>query len=131
MSDERSAETPPAEKGSVFGKLPAARPGTRSPRRASAAQAKSVQGGAKPKPAKPKAGTSPPKTKTSSAKTAPPPHRARREPAAPPPAEEEQGGRGLDELAWAGVAAAAEAATLGVRLANRAIGALRDSVDRR
>ncbi|MGH2953913.1 MAG: hypothetical protein ACRDK9_07805, partial [Solirubrobacterales bacterium] len=40
-------------------------------------------------------------------------------------------GRGIEDVAWAGVAAAAEAATIGVRIANRALDALRDSVDRR
>ena len=40
-----------------------------------------------------------------------------------------QGG-GLEDIAWAGVAAAAEAATIGVRLASRAIEALRGSSER-
>ena len=39
--------------------------------------------------------------------------------------------RGIEDVAWAGVAAAAEAATIGVRLANRALEAMRDTVDRR
>lgn len=38
--------------------------------------------------------------------------------------------RGVEDIAWAGVAVAAEAATLGVRLANRALGAMRDAVER-
>ena len=38
---------------------------------------------------------------------------------------------GLEDVAWAGVAAAAEAATIGVRLATRALEAMRDAVDRR
>jgi hypothetical protein len=46
-------------------------------------------------------------------------------------AEADREGNGLEDLAWAGVAAAAEAATIGVRLASRAMEALRDSVERR
>jgi hypothetical protein len=38
---------------------------------------------------------------------------------------------GVEDLAWAGVAVAAEAATLGVRLAGRAFEAMRDAVERR
>ena len=37
----------------------------------------------------------------------------------------------LEDIAWAGVAAAAEAATLGVRLANKAIEAFRGTSERR
>jgi hypothetical protein len=40
-------------------------------------------------------------------------------------------GGGIEDVAWAGVAAAAEAATIGVRLATRALEAMRDAVDRR
>ena len=40
-------------------------------------------------------------------------------------------GGGVEDVAWAGVAAAAEAATIGVRLATRALEAMRDAVDRR
>ena len=48
-----------------------------------------------------------------------------------PQAPERSEGRGIEDVAWAGVAAAAEAATIGVRLANRALEAMRDAVDRR
>lgn len=48
-------------------------------------------------------------------------------PATPEPAA----GGGVEDVAWAGVAAAAEAATIGVRLATRALEAMRDAVDRR
>lgn len=113
------SETPDSEQGGVFGKLPASRPGTRSPRRDSAS-----------KPARSSAATSKPAAKA--AKPSPPPPEPAADPApaaGQPPPDAEPGG--LDDLAWAGVAAVAEAATLGVRLANRALGALRDSVDRR
>lgn len=36
---------------------------------------------------------------------------------------EDEPARGVEDLAWAGIAVAAEAATLGVRLANRVLGA--------
>ena len=50
----------------------------------------------------------------------------------PEPADEaDEAPGGLEDLAWAGVAAAAEAATLGVRLATRAVEALRDAAPRR
>ncbi len=49
--------------------------------------------------------------------------------AARPEAEPESGG-GLEDIAWAGVAAAAEAATLGVRLRNTRLEALRGNSER-
>jgi hypothetical protein len=53
--------------------------------------------------------------------------------AEPPPQPAGQAGQmgGVEDLAWAGVAVAAEAATLGVRLAGRAFEAMRDAVERR
>jgi hypothetical protein len=121
MSDEQNGADAAAEQGGVFGKLPASRPGTRSPRRDSA-----VKAATKPKRAKAAPKVEPkPKPKPPDPEPA---DRPRPEPAEEPAAE--QGG-GIDDLAWAGVAAVAEAATLGVRLANRAFGALRDGVDRR
>jgi len=116
VSDERKQE----QGASVFGNLPASRPGTRSPRRA-------PEGTADTSPADeshpdPPAGRKPP------AKADPPPPRA----AVPEPADEaDEAPGGLEDLAWAGVAAAAEAATLGVRLATRAVEALRDAAPRR
>ena len=50
------------------------------------------------------------------------------EPGASRPAEAEHGG--IEDLAWAGVAVAAEAATLGVRLLSRAVEAVRKPADR-
>ena len=120
MSDEQAGGDAAAEQGGVFGKLPASRPGTRSPRRSTTPKAA----------AKPKADARPARNPDPEPQ---PPRRERAGPAEPEAADEplaEQGG-GIDDLAWAGVAAVAEAATLGVRLANRAFGALRDSVDRR
>jgi len=127
MSDERRPDADPAppEGGGVFGNLPDARPGTRSPRRDSA-RAKREE--PKPRAAPPK---KPAAAREPEAARAPEPERPKSRPSPPPEAEhaaepERQGG-GLEDIAWAGVAAAAEAATIGVRLASRAIEALRGS----
>jgi hypothetical protein len=131
MSEEPTGGADEAEQGGVFGKLPDSRPGTRSPRRDRGAKA-----GRKPAPAKAAAATTKRKPAGSprARPAAKPPRReqpaAEREPVGAERPEGEEGG-GLDDLAWAGIAAVAEAATLGVRLANRALGALRDGVDRR
>jgi hypothetical protein len=117
--------------GGIFGNLPDARPGTRSPRRASSgkakpkAAAKTKAAAAKAKaPAKPKAAPKPP-TAARPADPPPPPR-----PADPErPLTEQQPG-GLADVAWAGIAVAAEAATLGVRLASRAIEAVRGNSER-
>jgi hypothetical protein len=102
VSDDRQPGEPEAPEGGVFGNLPDARIGSRSPRRDAASA------GAKPKRA-----------------------RAAAAPEGPAKGPEPRAGNGLEDLAWAGVAAAAEAATIGVRLASRAMEALRDGVDRR
>ncbi|MGI9019815.1 MAG: hypothetical protein ACR2G3_03805 [Solirubrobacterales bacterium] len=131
-----SAATDLDGEAGVFGNLPKTRPGARSPRR-DAAAAKST----KSKPSAPKSKAKAPATSPSAqAKRAPrpprppeavpPPPPPRTDPAEPEHGPDEQRG-GLEEVAWAGVAAAAEAATIGVRLANRAFGAMRDAVDRR
>lgn len=122
MSEERpeADETP---RGSVFGKLPDSRPGRRSPRRDAAGRASKP----KPKPAAQARKRSPSAGPRRPAPQAEP--RRRQAAKAPPPAAAQpdlgQQGGGLDDLAWAGVAAIAEAATFGVRLANRALGAVR------
>jgi hypothetical protein len=122
MSDE------PTDQGGIFGKLPDSRPGTRSPRRDGASKAK-------PKPAtkakaKPKPKAAPKRQPAAMPKVAAP-----REPAPPRPPEPErplaeQTPGGLGDIAWAGIAVAAEAATLGVRLASRAIDAVRGNPER-
>lgn len=104
---------PPA---GVFGNLPASRPGTRSPRRDGAEKAVSEQ----------------PKPEPAAARPEPPPAPA------PPPPKPAGGNRpaqpaergGVEDLAWAGVAVAAQAATVGVRVASRALEAVRKSIDR-
>jgi hypothetical protein len=134
-SEDRPGDQPDAPQGGVFGNLPDSRPGTRSPRR-DTASARRATGGAPDATA----ATARPKAKPRRpAPSRPAPHaepRAPRGPAKPEPEErapeaEAPTGGGLEDLAWAGIAAAAEAATIGVRLASRAMEALRKPVDRR
>jgi len=112
-----------AEPGGVFGNLPRSRPGTRSPRRSSARP----EGAAEPGPTPPPAAA-----ETWPAEPAPPPPPGRDRGGEPAGAEAEPDttSGGLEDLAWAGIAAAAEAATLGIRLANRALEAMRGTSER-
>jgi len=117
-----SEEADPPDSG-IFGSLPSSRPGSRSPRRTGGDRSKAA--------APPNAGAQRPKDGARRKPAAPSPGDAPREaPAQAEPAEETSGGGGIEDLAWAGVAAAAEAATLGVRLANRALEAVRKAADR-
>jgi hypothetical protein len=100
----------------VFGNLPQTRPGARSPRRDRGAKRSAKE------PAKAAA----PRARAEQAPESDPAERP-----APGDAGDPDGGGGIEEVAWAGVAAAAEAATIGVRLATRALEAMRDAVDRR
>lgn len=119
------------QQGSVFGNLPGNRPGVRSPRRRGTGPASATGAAAKgagdqprssaqkpevPQPPRYPAGRSPESSETAQRRTS-------------PPAEAEHGG--VEDLAWAGVAVAAEAATLGVRLLSRAVEAVRRPSDRR
>ncbi len=138
MADQE--QTPPKpeapedadEQGGVFGNLPPRRPGVRSPRRGDA-------GGPTTAGATPKAAGRRPRFAAQPKPSVPQPPRGEparppgRSPAAereaPPPAGPEHGG--VEDLAWAGIAVAAEAATLGVRLLSRAVEAVRKPADRR
>jgi hypothetical protein len=115
------------EQGGVFGNLPGRRPAVRSPRRgdagdaatttAKAAGRQSGSAAAQPKPSVPRS--------PGGRSTRPPGHSPAAEPETPPAAG------GVEDLAWAGIAVAAEAATLGVRLLSRAVEAVRKPADRR
>jgi hypothetical protein len=61
-------------------------------------------------------------------RSAPPPPRPAAAPpkGAPPPEQEERSSRGIEDVAWAGITVAAEAATLGVRMFSRALEAVRE-----
>lgn len=117
MASDEPTETPspgPAEDAppeGVFGNLPRTRPGARSPRRDST----------------PPTGRDAPVAAAS--EEPPQPERSDRPRERPQPHAPAAGG--IEDVAWAGVAAAAEAATIGVRLATRALEAMRDAVDRR
>jgi hypothetical protein len=111
----------------VFGNLPRSRPGVRSPRRATAetpreegdaVEAQTAQADASAEtPAGDRAETGEPS-----------PSEPFERPTEPAGAERPSG---LEDLAWAGIAAAAEAATLGVRLATRALEAVRGNTESR
>jgi hypothetical protein len=117
MTSERESPTPAAGDPGVFGNLPSERPGVRSPRRGEGEGAKARAKAAGPNHAKAKP-------------TAPkPPLRPADPPPRPPEAEEPESGSGrgsVEEVAWAGITVAAEAATLGVRLFSRALEAVRE-----
>jgi len=129
MTPDQDSTSPGSGDRGVFGNLPSERPGVRSPRRGEGKGSKT-----KPKPtaASPKRAretTPPAKEAPKAAPKAPPPPR----PAPPPPrapepdAPEADSGRGsVEEVAWAGITVAAEAATLGVRLFSRALEAVRE-----
>lgn len=140
MDDEPKVPDEDADpaQGGVFGKLPDTRAGSRSPRR-DAARAGRRTAGAKPRPA----GTpgkrrgAPATAEPGGAQASPGGPASGREAAGVTPTPEkaaeaaEGSGRGLEDVAWAAIAAAAEAATVGVRLAGRAFEALRETVERR
>jgi hypothetical protein len=123
VASEEPTEPPAAEADDatappegVFGNLPKARPGARSARR--------DQPAARPRRAAAAAEAG--QAKRAAADPEPPTRAGE-----PPPPDPEARGGGIEDVAWAGVAAAAEAATIGVRLATRALEAMRDAVDRR
>jgi len=121
----------------IFGKLPDSRPGTRSPRRRTAGgEAKSPPAARKASSsgAAPRAGSRPapkPQPAADAARVAAASEPdSRRRPASTTAGPAEERSAGLEDIAWAGVAAAAEAATMGVRLATKAIEALRGTSER-
>lgn len=129
--DDHSADDAP--KDGIFAKLPDSRPGPRSPRRKDASDAPKAKSAAAARTKAPaKAGA----TQPAAAKRAAPQIKSAtaakvqpsREPSPPPPPAQRGG---IEDLAWAGVAAAAEAATIGVRIAGKALDALRGSAEKR
>ena len=119
---ENDADSPEG----VFGNLPSSRPGSRSPRR------KETGGGkdAAPEPvaAEPDPAPEPvavPEPAAAEAEAEQPPPEPADDPVAPQP-----GIHGVEDLAWAGVAVAAQAATAGIRFTSKALEAARKSIDR-
>jgi predicted flap endonuclease-1-like 5' DNA nuclease len=129
-----------AGEGSLFSQLPRTRPGVRSPRRASVQTDAQLGSGAPPrKPAAVRAA----KAAAAAADSAeyqsedarPAPPRPREPEPEPDPSPDQAratgvGPAGLEDLAWAGIAVTAEAATLGVRLVGRAFDAARRAAER-
>jgi hypothetical protein len=107
------------ESGGVFGNLPRSRPGTRSPLR--------DPGEATRRSATPDEPETSEETRRAEAERQAPPTDWEQRPDEEPTAQDRQDSGGLEDLAWAGIAAAAEAATIGVRLASRAMEAVRDA----
>jgi hypothetical protein len=107
------------ESGGVFGNLPRSRPGTRSPLRD---PGEAARRGAQSE--EPEIGE---ETPMAAAEPEAPPSDGEQTLDEEPTAEDRDEGGGLEDLAWAGIAAAAEAATIGVRLASRAMEAVRDA----
>jgi hypothetical protein len=145
MADEDQRDAPSAE-GGVFGKLPSTRPGMRSPRRG-AESAKAPPAGAPTGPGDepgqvgeqaPESATERRDPATGSPRVRPPNATGHSSPSSPPTRPETapepdapHAGEspGVEDLAWAGITVAAEAATLGVRLLSRAVEALRKPAD--
>jgi hypothetical protein len=133
----------------VFGRLPGTRPGVRSPRRRGAAPDPAA-GRSELADTEERAAERPEPATDSSPRSTAPPAGDRSEPSGgPAPASAEPGSGtgaersevgedpgdggehgGVEELAWGGIAVAAEAATLGVRLLSRAMDAVRRPPDR-
>jgi len=136
MTPESDQPEPRSDEGGVFGNLPSERPGVRSPRRDDGKRKSQAKGAGKEtsgRPtAKPRADSAPASSPRPSARPTPPPPSGSGPAAEPPPrpprteAPEPSGGRGVEEVAWAGITVAAEAATLGVRLLSRALEAVRE-----
>jgi hypothetical protein len=123
MTSEPNDSDPTSGDRGVFGNLPSERPGVRSPRRGAGKRDAPKDTSRKSAKATPRA------KKPAPPPPAPPPAR---EPSPPPvapqpPAPESGSARGgVEEVAWAGITVAAEAATLGVRLVSRALEAVRE-----
>jgi hypothetical protein len=122
MADEAPDTKPSESPDGVFGNLPGTRPGPRSPRRR--AQNGEGAGEAKPAAAERRAATPPPPPEPE------PPAGTERDTAIPAGSPTGPRITSVEDLAWAGIAVAAEAATVGVRFASRALEAARKSVDR-
>jgi hypothetical protein len=125
MTEDRDNPAPASGDRGVFGNLPSERPGVRSPRRAEGRGSKPKAATRKRAKATPAAAKQAPKAPPK----APSPPRPAQPPPRPPEAEaqEPDSGRGsVEEVAWAGITVAAEAATLGVRLFSRALEAVRE-----
>ena len=103
----------------VFGNLPSTRPGSRSPRR------RDTDAPSEPPPEPVAEEPEPVAEAPEPVGEAPEPPEPSADPLAP-----EQGIHGVEDLAWAGVAVVAQAATAGIRFTSKALEAARKSIDR-
>ena len=146
---ERDPSSPPqgGESG-LFSQLPHSRPGVRSPRRKGGDSAGQTASGKQPAGSQPAAiraaeaaarariavGKDPLDPPSAPRRKEPSPSQSeprRRETQTTPPQEQHSLGPGsLEDLAWAGVAVTAEAATLGIRLLGRAVDAAKRATER-
>lgn len=134
MNSEPETPEPPSRDRGVFGNLPSSRPGVRSPRRDGDTQEPTAKArrakAAKPASGSRSSGSSAARSGRQARPASEPPRRpaaaSEEAPTSAPPPESGSPGRGIEDVAWAGVTVAAEAATLGVRLVSRALGAVRE-----
>jgi hypothetical protein len=130
-ADSGAGGAPELDPG-LFGKLPRSRPGARSPRRRGATERPEASG--RKAGDAPRAATAGSRSRTTGSEapgSAGAAEGAAPRPRQPPAAEADRAAGGIEELAWAGIAVTAEAATLGVRLLSRAIDAARRAAERR
>lgn len=147
IDDDAQRDSDDMPESGLFSQLPRTRPGVRSPRRAgegskrSKQKAASSKAGSAPAPAALRAAQAAASAREAAADPLDPPATGQERPrrATPPPRrpapepEPEQRSLGpgsLEDLAWAGVAVTAEAATLGVRLLGRAVDAAKRATER-
>jgi hypothetical protein len=112
----------------VFGNLPSTRPGSRSPRRRGGEEAaKAAEADSPPEPVapEPEPAAEAPATGAAPEAAEPDPPQPNEDPLAPQPSI-----HGVEDLAWAGVAVVAQAATAGIRFTSKALEAARKSIDR-
>lgn len=116
----------------VFGNLPSTRPGARSPRRRRSDSSGEARAGTAPESPETDPAPSTPKPEAPTSDTAT--SESLNEPEVPDPLDDplapQPGIHGVEDLAWAGVAVAAQAATAGIRFTSRALEAARKSIDR-
>jgi hypothetical protein len=120
----------------VFGNLPSTRPGSRSPRRRSTEEKQVAADPPSEGPSEESVPSTPARENPpdSSRGTDPPTPEPEPDPDPPLPDEDplapQPSIQGVEDLAWAGVAVVAQAATAGIRFTSKALEAARKSIDR-
>jgi hypothetical protein len=142
------SSSPQGGESGLFSQLPHSRPGVRSPRRKGGDTGRQASSGKQPAGSQPAAiraaeaaarariavGEDPldPPSARRRKQPSPSPSEQRPHETQTPPSQEQQslGPGSLEDLAWAGVAVTAEAATLGIRLLGRAVDAAKRATER-